>query len=152
MFRTAINFRPDIDFFQLFFQAFDHEPDEFFPLGPFFFQTFGYVFISIRFDKPERKVFKLPLDLPDAEPVRQWRINFECFLGILASVTGIFLDLRQISQGSHSRSQPYHHDTHIGSHCQKHFAQGFGLCLPDLRSIFSLGDLFQIAGEITQFE
>ena len=152
MFRSTGHLRLDACRIELLFQA-GHDPaDEILALCPFFLKTLCDFAIGIRIDEPERKVFQLPLHLPDTQTVRQRCVNFERFLGIMPADIAVILFPGQITQRRHSRSQPDHDDTHIGSHGQQHLAQRLGLRLPYLGRIFSMSDFFKSARQIPQFE
>jgi hypothetical protein len=90
-----------------------------------FGQLPGNLQVGLGFQITQRQVFKLPLDLPDAQPVGERRINIMRLLRDPALPPGI-----QMLQGTHvvqTISQLDQHDAHILCHRQQQLAQALGL-------------------------
>ena len=85
------------------------------------------VFISLRLQVPKREVFQLPLDLADAKPVCQWRVDVERLAGDLAA-----LRFGERLEGAHV-VQPVgeldEDDPEVLRHRDHHLPDVFGLLL-----------------------
>jgi len=57
-----------------------HFGNEFFAIDAALIEQFGDFLVGIRVQIAERKVFQLPLDLPDAQPVGERRVKIGGFL------------------------------------------------------------------------
>ncbi len=87
----------------------------------------GQPAVGVRLEHLERQVLELPLDLPDAETLRQWCIDLSRLAGDALLLLG-----RQRGDGAHV-VQPIgeldEHDTDVLRHRQEHLADVLGLLL-----------------------
>ena len=98
--------------------------------------------VHLRIQRGERQVFEFPLDGIHAEPVRQWCINFQSFLGFL-----LLLFLREPAESTHVvQTVGELNDQHanIAGHGDDHLAHGFR------RGGFSVGDLVEFGHAVHQ--
>jgi hypothetical protein len=106
-----------------------------------FFQHLGDALVGHRLQEAERQVLQLPLQLPDAQPVGQRRIEVEGLARILCAGFVLLLGLGEVAQRGHARGQPHQHRAHVGGHGQQHLAQGFDLGRGLLGGILAAQDL-----------
>ena len=90
------------------------------------------VLVMRRLEVPEGQILQLPFDLPDTEPVGEWRVDLAGFHGKSALAHGI-----QRLGGAHLLQllgEPHHDQAHIANHRKQHLAQC--LRLPRLETAF----------------
>ena len=123
-------------------QALDRAGDEGLALDPLFFQQARDLLVAVGLQETERKVFHFPLDLPDAEPVGQRRVQVQ---GLARELDGTGrLALGVPAQRAQPRGQPHQHDAQVGCHGQQHLALHFLL-----RTAFG-GDVAGVPGHHAQ--
>ena len=102
------------------FQQISGRGDVFLPLRPCFVQLLFQVVVGFGVQILERQIFQLPLDLPDAETVRQGREDLKCFLSDF-----LLPMLRHRAQRPHvmeAIGELDHHDPQVFRHRQKDLA------------------------------
>ena len=85
-------------------QALDRAGDEGLALDPLFFQQARDLLVAVGLQETERKVFHFPLDLPDAEPVGQRRVQVRVSRAN-STVQGVLLSACQRSVRSREASR-----------------------------------------------
>jgi len=105
---------------QLAFQAIGRLADEEFALAALLVQMTGNVLVDLGVEETEGQVFQFPLQLPDAEPVGQRRIELERLArNRYAQVVGFG---GKVAQGLRSRSQAEEDDANILDGSEQHLA------------------------------
>ncbi len=110
---------------ELFLQRRLHFRDETFAFGAFLPQCAGDRFIGFGIGEAEGEVFQLPFQLPDAQAIRQRRIDFTGFHGQGHSV--LRRCLFGVPQPVDLFADPGDDESGIGNHGQQHLAQSLGL-------------------------
>ena len=103
----------------------DHFVDVAFAIDALRRQPAGDALVVVGLQVAEAQVFQFPLDLPDAETIRQRRVNVARFAGDPFS-----LGLRRVlavANQDELRGELDQHQPRIGHDGEQHLAQGFGL-------------------------
>jgi len=116
-------------------QALDDALDVGLAVGALFVELRGDGLVGVGFQIAERPVLHFPLDLPHAEPVRQWSEQFARLLaecraggGILVGVLLLIWALHSsATQGVGALRQLHQHHANVFHHRQHHLAQRFQL-------------------------
>ena len=96
-----------------------------FALDALFIEQTGNELVRFRFEKPEGKIFDLPLDLPDTEPVGERCKHLQ---RLARHVLGHRHPAgRRMPQSLQPRGQPQHDDAQVSGKRQQHFADVLGL-------------------------
>ena len=113
--------------FQLGTQLVHHIADKALSVEAALMQQGGDLFVLLGLQIAEGQVLQLPLDVADAQAVRQWRINIEHLAGdaVALLVRGIFD--RANRAGTFSQLDQCH--AHVINHGNQHLAQVFDLAL-----------------------
>ncbi len=123
----AVHLRHDADGSELALQGRHRIGDEGLALDAALFQHLGDALVGAGFEKAEGEILQLPLELPDAEPVGERRVDVEAFAGEVGPLRRVVF--RQPAQGADARRQTQQHDADVLHHRQQHLAQHFGLRL-----------------------
>src|SRR5690606_39841593 len=109
--RPAAEFRPDPGALKLRAQALERGLDELLALDAALFELLRQPLVLVRPEEPERQVLELPLELPETQPIGEWRQHVER----LAADRRIgHATLRvMLPQRLQERCQPYVHDSHV---------------------------------------
>src|SRR5205085_4222869 len=85
----------------------------------------GDALVELGLEEPERKVLHLPLQLEDAEPVRQRRIDVEALarIGRALGMRALLLLAGEPAQRLRAAREAYQHHAHILDHAEDHLAQ-----------------------------
>ena len=80
-------------------------------------------------EQAQRKVFKLPFQTPQTQPVREWRKHVHHFarFGLRRFVAACLTRHRRRAQRDQSLGELDENDAHVVDHRQQHFAQHFRL-------------------------
>ena len=137
MFGPTCDFTVNAHKQQVFFDGGHGRLDKRLTFGAFFIEHFRYIFVGVGLKNPERQIFKFPLQLPQPQPVGQWRVQVERFLCMRYGIRpkGAFFVFNvavagEMPQCLKARTQANHNDANVGGHGQQHFAQGFHLVCP----------------------
>ena len=98
--------------------------------------------VHFRIQRGERQVLEFPLDGVHAEPVRQWRINFQSLLGFL-----LLLFFREPAEGAHVVETVGELDdqhANIAGHGHDHLPHGFR------RGGLAVGDFVELGNAVHQ--
>ena len=79
--RTTVDFSVHAELGNFLAQAFYRLFDEALPLHTALVEHLRDALVGLRFEKPERQILELPLQLPDAEPVGQRCVDVETLAG-----------------------------------------------------------------------
>ena len=90
-------------------------------------QQRGDLLVLLRLQVAEREVFQLPLDMPDAQPVRQRRVDVEHFAG--HPVTLVLVGVLDLADGTGTFGQLDQRHAHVIDHGHQHLAQVIDLRL-----------------------
>ena len=108
--------------------------------------------VLVRLEVAEGEIFQLGLELPDAEPVGERRVDLHRLLG-----DADLLVARHALQRAHvveAVGQLDQHDADVVDHRQEHLAQALGLRCPSLESAWSTvggpGDLAKLGDAVDQ--
>jgi hypothetical protein len=130
--RSAIDLGiADTSVSQLALQAIDRVDDELLALGSLLVEVLRNILVDRRMHETEGEVLELPLQLPDAEPIGQGRIQFQR-LARHRRAQRIGLD-GVVTQGLRARGQAQQDDANVFDHRQQHLAQHLDLRLHFLR-------------------
>ncbi len=133
VFRPAADLGRDLCGGQLPLEPLDRMRDVGFALGALLVEQLGDTLVGDRVLEAEREILEFPLQLPDAEPVRERRVDIER----LARHVGRRLQLggRIVAQRLQPRGEPDHHHADVLREREQHLAQRldlrapFGLCV-----------------------
>src|SRR5690606_1978533 len=75
--RPAAEFRPDPGALKLRAQALERGLDELLALDAALFELLRQPLVLVRPEEPERQVLELPLELPETQPIGEWRQHVE---------------------------------------------------------------------------
>jgi hypothetical protein len=123
--RPPRHLRIDVRGGKLGAQAVDGLRDVALALHAFLVEQLRDALVGLGLFEAEREVLELPLQLPDAEPVRKRRVDFER----LARHVGRRRELRRgvVAQRLQPRGEPDQHDTDVLREREQHLAQRFDL-------------------------
>ncbi len=115
-----------------------------------FLEHFGDALVGVRFDETKGQVFQLPLELPDAQAVRERRVQVQRFTAISGRHVVEQLKIGKVAQRRHARRQAHQHHPHVAGHGQQHLAQRFNLGHGLLGRVFAAPDLLLANRHIAQ--
>ena len=150
------DFGSDSGLSQYFADALGRLPDEVLALNPFLVEQARDFLVGCWLEKAERKIFQLPLQLPDAKPVCERRIQPHRLAR--DRLRAWLLARGVVTQRLQTRRQAQQDDAQVVGHRQQHAAQRF--CLLVDAVLFSssialpasqLGKLHQLAQIRDQF-
>jgi len=113
--------------FQLGTQLVHHIADKALAVEAALMQQGGNLFVLLGFQVTEGQILQFPLDMADAQAVRQWRINIEHLSGdaVALFVRGVFDSANRA--GTFSQLDQCH--ANVINHRYQHLAQVFDLAL-----------------------
>src|SRR5258705_9514955 len=137
VFRVARNFGGNAIVTELRLKFFDHFLDVEVPIRTPLVDQRGNFLVAVRIQVAEAQIFQFPFDLPDTEPVRERRENFQRF-----TRHTLFAFVAQVAQRPHvveTISKLDQDDTHVVIHRQQRLTKVFGLAVTGLALADTLG-------------
>ena len=131
-------------------QALDRGLHEAFAQHALFFEHLGDALVGVRLDHAEGQVFQLPLQLEDAEPVGERRVQVEHLAPVVVGDRVETLALGKKAQRGRAGRQAHQHHAHVGGHRQQHLAQGFDLGHGLLGGVLAAPDRGLGGGQVAQ--